>query len=61
MKEVNIVLLERILEGIWSGELEHCQKTYFCGSARCVAGWTVVLSKSQEEIDKIDFLKYEEA
>lgn len=35
--------LERILEGIWSGELDHNQKQYTCGTSKCVAGWVFYL------------------
>lgn len=35
--------LERVLQGIWSGELKHDQSSYFCGSACCVAGWLAVI------------------
>ena len=44
MKPVNIENLERLLEGIWSGELLHNQQQYFCGTACCLAGWDVALS-----------------
>lgn len=39
LPELNLEPLERILEGIVSGELPHHQRAWVCGSARCVAGW----------------------
>jgi hypothetical protein len=44
MKPVNIENLERIFNGIWSGELPHDQTSYFCETSCCVAGWDVALN-----------------
>jgi hypothetical protein len=44
LKPVNIENLERIFNGIWSGELPHNQTSYFCETSCCVAGWDVALN-----------------
>lgn len=51
--KVNTANLEGILTRIWSGELEHNQGEYFCGTACCVAGWDVALNFPEDYADYI--------
>lgn len=44
MKQPNTENIRNILERIWSGELEHRQEAYICGTAACLAGWDVKLN-----------------
>jgi hypothetical protein len=43
--------IREILEGIRDGRLEHNQRWFFCGTARCVAGWKVALDYMKENPD----------
>lgn len=36
-----------ILEGVKSGEFKHCQFSYHCGTAHCIAGWHCVLNSKR--------------
>jgi hypothetical protein len=47
LSPVNVENLESILERIWSGDLEHNQQHYNCGTAYCLAGWDVVLNATK--------------
>lgn len=52
MNKLNIGNLERILNGIWSGELPHDQSKFEpspCGTSRCVAGWDCKLRDTIKE------------
>jgi len=48
--------LERLLNRIWSGELNHYQAAYFsmtaCGTAGCVAGWDYGLDIYKGHLDE---------
>lgn len=56
IKPVNIENLEDILTKIWSGELEHNQETFFCGTACCLAGWDVALNHPVEYANRINWV-----
>jgi hypothetical protein len=51
MEPVNIENLEYLLTRIWSGELEHDQSNFFCGTACCLAGWDVALNTVEQPVD----------
>ena len=58
MEPVNVENLERLLQGIWSGELEHDQGYYFCGTACCLAGWDVALNAREQPEKPEDRFKW---
>ena len=41
MTDLRLDKLNRVWDGIKSGELKHDQSSFFCGSSACVAGWLV--------------------
>jgi len=41
MTTLRLDKLNRVWDGIKSGELKHDQDFYFCGSSACVVGWLV--------------------
>lgn len=45
---VNLPLLNKIMNGILSGELEHKQSLYHCYTAHCFAGWVEVLDLQEK-------------
>lgn len=48
MKDVNVDNLQSIFDRIDSGELQHDQGAYFCGTACCIAGWDFALHHVKE-------------
>ena len=43
MTTLRLDKLNRVWDGIKSGELEHDQRDYFCDSSACVVGWLVAI------------------
>ena len=49
-KPVNLPRLNRIWEGIKSGELKHNQCVYHCNTSHCIAGWEIVFLLNENNI-----------
>lgn len=49
-KPVNLIRLNRIWNGIKSGELNHNQQFFHCGTAHCIAGWEIVFLLEENNI-----------
>lgn len=50
----NLDELESIINRCYSGELEHNQEEYFCGTACCLAGWSYALAHKLDNTMRID-------
>lgn len=50
MTRQNLDQLKQIFEGIWSGELDHDQSDYSCGTSKCVAGWAIEMFSDDEKL-----------
>ena len=53
MKNANIQNIENLLNGVWSGRLEHNQQAYSCDTAKCIAGWDIALNCKDSTLDLI--------
>lgn len=54
MQHINLPRLNRIWNGIQSGQLEHVQDTYHCNTAHCVAGWEVYFLTQEQDISHLE-------
>jgi len=53
MQNVNIENLQRLIDGVYSDELEHNQEQFFCNTACCIAGWDVALHFGLTESERL--------